>query len=216
MRPVLVRLWSLRRALSLYALLLIFGLFAGDYLMELAVPEMRPMNEPLIHRIVMGSLFVFILAAAIPFVPGAEIGFALLLLFGGQAAPIVYAGMVSALLLSYCVARFVPLRTVSLLFRWLGLGKLAGSVDQLAETPLERRAALVSDNLSGRFSKSIVKNRYVLLMVLLNLPGNTAVGGGGGLAFAAGLSGLYRFWPYVFSVLIAVAPFPLFFLILGN
>ncbi|PWE29373.1 hypothetical protein DDZ14_17470 [Maritimibacter sp. 55A14] len=174
------------------------------------------MNEPLIHRLVMASLIVFILTAAIPFVPGAEIGFALLLMFGGQASPIVYAGMVGALLLSFTVASFVPLPVLSRFASLLRLKRTASFLNDLASTPLQDRANVVSGKLDSRFGNLMVKNRYIVLALLLNLPGNSVLGGGGGLAFMAGISGLYRFWAYLISVLIAVAPFPLIFLVLGQ
>ena len=174
------------------------------------------MNEPLIHRLVMGSLIVFILAAAIPFVPGAEIGFALLLMFGGKAAPIVYFGMVGALVLSFMVASFVPLPVLSRFAKWLRLKRAAEFVDELANTRPKNRASVISGKLDSRFGDMMLKNRYVVLALLLNLPGNSVFGGGGGLAFMAGISGLYKFWAYLISVLFAVAPFPLIFLMLGR
>lgn len=215
MRPFLTRLWAARRAILFYAILLTVGWLAGHLLVGVAIPEMRPMNEPLIHRIVMSALAIFVVTAAIPFVPGAEIGFGLLLLFGGQASLLVYTGMVGALLLSYSVARLVPLSALSSFAEWLGLKKIAALCDQLAQTPADARADFISGQLSGRFSSAVMRNRYLLLIVLLNMPGNSVLGGGGGIAFLAGVSGLYSFWAFLVSVLIAVAPFPLFFLLVG-
>lgn len=214
MRALLRRLWAARRAVALYAALLATGWIAGEFLLGVTIPELRPMNEPLIHRLVMGALIIFVLAAAIPFVPGAEIGFALLLMFGGQASPIVYAGMVGALLLSFTVASFVPLPVLSRFAGWLRLKSTAALVDELANAAPQDRAGVVSSKLDNRFGSAVLTNRYVALALLLNLPGNSVLGGGGGLAFVAGVSGLYRFWAYLISVLVAVAPFPLMFLIL--
>ncbi len=215
MRKVLNNLWTARRAIAVYGCLLAAGWLVGEYLMNLAIPEMRPMNEPMIHRIVMSALAVFVVAAAIPFVPGAEIGFALLLLFGGQAAPIVYAGMVGALILSYSAARIVPLSALGRLSRWLRLERSATYIETLAETPRNRRAEALSEMLTGRTGRALMRNRYVALAALLNLPGNSVLGGGGGLAFLAGVSGLYSFWGYLLAVLVAVAPVPLAFLLMG-
>ncbi|MCG6882612.1 MAG: hypothetical protein LJE62_02525 [Silicimonas sp.] len=215
MRKVLNSLWAARRAIAVYCCLLTVGWLAGEYLMNLAIPEMRPMNEPMIHRMVMSALAVFVVAAAIPFVPGAEIGFALLLLFGGQAAPIVYSGMVGALILSYSVARIVPLSELARLSRWLRLERSARFIETLAETPRHRRAEALAEMLTGRTGRALMSNRYVALAALLNLPGNSVLGGGGGLAFLAGVSGLYRFWGYLLAVLVAVAPVPLAFLLMG-
>lgn len=216
MRTLLGRFWTARRAIALYSALLAAGWIAGEFLLGITIPEMRPMNEPLIHRLVMGSLIVFLLAAAIPFVPGAEIGFALLLMFGGQASPIVYAAMVGALLLSFTVASVVPLPVLSRLATWLQLKRTAGFINELANAPLHYRADIVSRKLDGRFGSLMIKNRYLVFALLLNLPGNSVLGGGGGLAFMAGISGLYRFWAFLITVLIAVAPFPLIFLVLGR
>ena len=211
MRAFLKRLWSFRLALAIYAILLAAGWGAGELLLGMTVPELRPMNEPMIHRMVMGALVLFVVMAAIPFVPGAEIGFALLLMFGGQASGIVYAGMVGALLLSFTVARFVPLSLLSQLTASLRLAGAARFFDLLASMPAEERSRFISDRLDGQFSSMLLKNRYLALAILLNVPGNSLLGGAGGLAFMAGISGLYRFWPYLLSVLIAVAPIPLIF-----
>lgn len=211
MRAFLKRLWSFRLALAIYAILLAAGWGAGELLLGMTVPELRPMNEPMIHRMVMGALVLFVVMAAIPFIPGAEIGFALLLMFGGQASGIVYAGMVGALLLSFTVARFVPLSLLSQLTASLRLAGAARFFDLLASMPAEERSRFISDRLDGQFSSTLLKNRYLALAILLNVPGNSLLGGAGGLAFMAGISGLYRFWPYLLSVLIAVAPIPLIF-----
>jgi len=49
------------------------------------------------------------------------------------------------------------------------------------------------------------------LILTLNIPGNSLVGGGGGIAFIAGLSGLFSYPAYLATILIAVAPVPAFF-----
>ncbi|MCV2869462.1 hypothetical protein OEW28_12575 [Defluviimonas sp. WL0002] len=174
------------------------------------------MNETLMHRLVMGALVVYVVAAAIPFVPGAEIGLALLLVFGAQASPVVYAGMVGALLLSFGVASFVPLPMLAWLADRLLLKRVARFLAELADTPKPDRARLVSSKLDGRLGTAMLRNRYVVLAILLNLPGNSVLGGGGGLAFLAGISGLYSPWWYLLTVTIAVAPIPLAFLLIGS
>lgn len=215
MRAFLARLWAARRAILFYAALIGAGAVSGHFLQDVVIPEMRPMNEPTIHRIIMSALVIFVLAAAIPFVPGAEIGFAMLLLFGGKAAPIVYGGMVCALVLSYGVARLVPLRALGTLVRWLGLKRIADLTRQIADTPVRDRGDLVFNKMNCRIGKSMMRNRYVVLALLLNLPGNSILGGGGGIAFMAGVSGLYGWWPYLLTVMLAVAPVPLVFSLIG-
>jgi len=48
-------------------------------------------------------------------------------------------------------------------------------------------------------------------MLVLNLPGNSLVGGGGGIAFIAGLSGMFSYIGFILAIAIAVAPVPVFF-----
>ena len=215
MRTVLSGLWRRRRAVFFYLLLLGTGWMIGLAFQNVTFLEMRPMNEPMIHRIVMISLVAYVLTAAIPFVPGAEIGFALLLMFGGMAAPIVYFGMVGALCLSFAVAKLVPRGPLCRFFAWLGLTRAARLVEELDEAASEDRERLILSHFPTGLTRRFVNHRYVLLALAINLPGNSFVGGGGGLAFVAGLSGLYPFGAFVVTAAIAVAPVPLTFLLLA-
>jgi len=210
-RSILKGLWARRKAIAIYSLLLLGGWFLGDLLKDLTVPEMRPMNEPIIHRIVMTAFVAFFVLAAIPFVPGAEIGFALLLLFGGQVAPLVYFGMVGALILSFMIARLVPTATVTRLLDWLGLAKAANFVAEIDATAPDNRIEKLAMLMPSSFGQRLISHRHLLFAVALNTPGNSLLGGGGGLAFIAGASRLFSFWSYVAVVLCAVAPAPLFF-----
>lgn len=211
MRSILNALWRARKAVIFYAILLAGGFLLGHALRDIALPEIRPSNEPMIHKIIMTALALFVVAAAIPFVPGAEIGLALLLIFGGQAAPVVYAGMVAALTLSYVLARITPPIRLAGLLRWLGLIGAADLLTDLSSASGAVREARLIELLPHKARGKITKNKYLLLAALLNLPGNSVLGGGGGLAFAAGMSGAYPPIPYLLTVLIAVAPVPLFF-----
>ncbi len=211
MRTVLKALWEKRRAIAFYCLLLLGGWILGDVLKELTVPEMRPMNEPMIHRIVMTAFVVFVVLAAIPFVPGAEIGFALLLLFGSQAAPLVYLGMVGALILSFAIARLVPATALARFLDWLGLAKAAAFVSEMNNAAPNDSVEKLSMIVPPPLGRRLHRYRHLLLAAALNTPGNSLLGGGGGLAFFAGASRLYSFSTYLAVVLCAVAPVPLFF-----
>ena len=54
-----------------------------------------------------------------------------------------------------------------------------------------------------------VRWRYVMLGLLLNLPGNAILGGGGGICLVAGLSGVYAPRATVLTLALAIAPLPL-------
>lgn len=215
MRTLLKKFWHARRGILIYAAILTLGWLAGLYLKDLAIPEMRPMNEPQIHRILMTALVLFVLTAAIPFVPGAEIGFALLFLFGGQAAFLVFVGMVGAMLLAYATARLVPTDWLIGAARWLRLKRLTTLLQNLRDTRPQDRIAELSSRTTRPLLKSALRNRYLCLIILMNTPGNSLIGGGGGISFFAGASGIYSFWPFLLSVIIAIAPVPLVFALMS-
>ncbi|MFT5797831.1 MAG: hypothetical protein ACI84R_001895 [Candidatus Azotimanducaceae bacterium] len=211
LRPLLLGLWDKRRVISLGVVFLVGGWFLGDLIRELVVPELGALSEPAIRRMVTVAFIAFIVLAALPFVPGAEIGFALLLLSGGQLAPLVYLGMVGALTISYLIARLLPLAVLERTLDWLGLKKTSALIADLDALDPEGRMRLVSFILPSKVSRKLLRHRYVLLAVSLNIPGNSLIGGGGGLAIIAGASRLFPFWHFLAVVSCAVAPVPFFF-----
>lgn len=211
MCSVLRNLWTYRKALAFYAFLLLGGWFLGDALKDLTIPEMRPMNEPMIHQIIMTAFVAFVVLAAIPFIPGAEIGFALLLLFGGQIAPLVYLGMLGALTLSFFTARIVPAMALARVLDWFGLNKAASFVTDLDSAAPNDRLDKFLLIAPSKLGQNLHRHRHILLAAALNIPGNSLLGGGGGLAFIAGASRLYSFWAFLVVIICAVAPVPLFF-----
>ena len=204
-------LWSYRRAILFYAVLLTVGWLIGDYVQRETLSEGGDHAQALMGGMILGALTLYVLAAAIPFVPAAEIGFALLIAFGAAAAPLVYFGMVGALLLSYTLARILPTGFLASWLMWLGFPRPAALIRRIDETPKADRTALLLDRVPQGFARTLCANRYVALAVLINLPGNMLLGGGGGLAFAAGASGVYSAPGFLATILIAVAPVPLIF-----
>lgn len=205
--------WRRLALLVTYAVLLIGGAFVGNELLDVADMEIRPSTEPRIHQMIMSTAVVFAVASAIPFVPGAEIGFALLVLFGHQLAPLVYLSMVAALILAYVAGRLVPLKTVARVFHFFGLRRAHDLALRLSTMVPAEIPALLVQGAPTRVVPWLLRHRYAALVFLFNLPGNSLIGGGGGIAFAAGLSRLCSFSAYALAVLIAVAPVPLFFLL---
>ena len=51
-----------------------------------------------------------------------------------------------------------------------------------------------------------------MIALLLNLPGNALIGGGGGIGLIAGMSRVYSFPRYFLLVGLAITPLPLLFL----
>ena len=207
-----------RRRLALgavYLTLLLGGWLAGQWLLELAVMDVRPSTEHRAHAMIVSATVAYVLASAVPFVPGAEIGFALLVAFGARLAVLVYAAMVAALTLAFLVGRFVPSRATAALFDHLGAHRARDLVLQMAPLEPAARAALLSARAPRRIVPALLRHRYLALAVALNLPGNSLLGGGGGIALAAGMSGLYPVPATLLTVALAVAPLPALVLVTG-
>jgi hypothetical protein len=75
---------------------------------------------------------------------------------------------------------------------------------------VDRRA---TQGAAARLGNFLVSNRHITLAVCLNLPGNSVLGGGGGIAALCGLSGQFHWWRYVLTVMVATAPLPVLVLI---
>ena len=196
----------------LYALLLIGGMMLARYFGMTAEEELRASH-------VMGSavllvLGAFILLSALPFVPGVEIGVGLLLVFGQQIALGVYLSMVTALIIAYVIGRFVPARVCSAGFRYLGFHKAHQLVEDLSRLDQKERLAYLTQNAPNRILPILLKNRYCALILILNLPGNALIGGAEGIGLAAGMSGLYSPLAYLVSILLAVAPVPILYMLM--
>ena len=65
-----------------YLAIILGGGLAGDWIARFFQFEIFPHNEPLLHRIIVVALLSYMLLTAIPFVPGVEIGLALIMTFG--------------------------------------------------------------------------------------------------------------------------------------
>ncbi len=123
--------------------------------------------------------------------------------------------MVAAQLAVLCIGRFVPAAVTASLFGALGLDRARRLVLRMAALDPAGRAALLAGESPRRWAPFLLRHRYLAFAAALNLPGNTLLGGGGGLALAAGMSGLFAPAPFLVTLLLAVAPLPLFVLLSG-
>jgi hypothetical protein len=158
----------------------------------------------------------YALLIAIPFVPGIEVGIALLILDGATVAPFVYAATVIGLMTSYLIGRHLPLRWVAATLRDLRLHRAAAMIAGIETLPAEERIASLRARLPPRIAGLAVKYRYVALAVLVNLPGTVAVGGGGGILMLAGISRLFFGWATLATLMLATLPVPLAVWVMGT
>ena len=154
-------------------------------------------------------LMAYATLIAIPFVPGIEIGVALLMLQGAAMAPFVYAATALGLLAAFAVGRLIPEKSLARTFADLRLKRAAQLVDRLAPMPPAARLTLLAHRLPNWAAPLATRYRYLTLALLLNIPGNAIIGGGGGISLLAGLSRLYGWRGTTLTFFAAIAPVPL-------
>jgi hypothetical protein len=208
--------WRSLVTISVLILLILAGNLLTDWIAGLLNFELLPSNEDLVHRMIMTLALVYAVLMAIPYVPGVEIGLALIAVLGPPIVFLVYMSTVVGLAMSFALGRIISLRGLIKFLREFRLHRTVQLLEQIEPMSREERLAFLATKAPARLVPFLLRHRYVALAVLLNLPGNFIVGGGGGIAMVAGVSGLYAPAGYLVTVGIAVSPVPLAVLYFGN
>jgi hypothetical protein len=153
------------------------------------------------------SGIAYLLLLALPFVPGVELGLLMMVVFGRDGVIAAYLATVGGLSLAYAAAGLLPNRMTSRWMARLGLSDAAedpgAAIDgMVANTKVTGRAA-------GKVGSFLRDHRYLTVAASLNLPGNSVLGGGGGIALLCGLSGQFHWGRFILTVVLATAPIPL-------
>jgi hypothetical protein len=159
--------------------------------------------------VVLAGLVLYMILMALPFVPGVELGLAFMMILGSKGIVLIYACTLIALAISFGIGRLIPTHLLASFLRWLHLTRAEALLRIFDATAPERRLEFLAEKASTRAVSALLNHRYVLLALLLNLPGNTVIGGGGGIAMMAGMSRLYSFPKYLLLIAVAILPGPL-------
>lgn len=154
-------------------------------------------------------LLAYALLIAVPFVPGIEIGLSVMMLQGPGTAPFVWAATVLGLFAAYMVGCLTPYSRLRNLVADLRLRRVCALIEMLEAMPREQRLQALNQRLPRPLRPLLIRQRYLLLALLINLPGNAVIGGGGGLALLAGLSRLYAPRATALTMALACMPVPL-------
>ena len=213
-------MFSNRIGVIIKLLLLVGFILLGNLLAQWVIEaldfQITAANEILVNRVIITSLIAYAVLMAIPFVPGAEIGLAVLMIVGPQIAPLVYLCTLTALSLSFLIGRFIPERILVGLLYHLHLVKAADLLLELEGVDAKQRLNLILERSPRKFVPFLLKHRYLALFVAINMPGNIVIGGGGGIAMVSGMSRLFTPWLYFLTVAVAVSPFPLILLFVDS
>lgn len=141
---------------------------------------------------------------AMPFVAAVEIGLLIMAIFGVPGVIVAYTGTIVGLNLAFSIGRLLPDQRVH-----QGLEKIGLSVENNDFDGLLERLVAGSGWLS-KLGGFLLRHRYIALGVCFNFPGNSLIGGGGGLSILSGLSKRLVSWPlFVLVTVIATLPVPL-------
>lgn len=201
--------------LALFIAVLVAANYSGNWVMGRLTAHLTPSTEPMLHQIIMTATATYILLMMLPFVPGAEIGLGMMAMLGPKIAPLVYGSTVVSLSLAFLIGRLVPEKRVIRALQIMGLKRAADLLRNMSDRELDERLGFLLSQSSSRFVPMLLRYRFIALMIVLNIPGNAVIGGGGGISLTAGFSRLFPFPLFLLAVAIAVAPVPLFLAIIG-
>lgn len=201
---------------ALLITLIVAGNLIAEWFADGFRVDIRPSNEDAVHKTLMVSAAIYALLIAIPFVPGVEVGLAIIGMLGPPIVFLVYLSTLAGLTISYVVGRLIPLpmlvRGLELL-RFQRASRLVKTIEPMTHN--DRLAFLVSKS-PNRFVPFLIRHRYLALIVAINLPGNFLIGGGGGISMVAGVSRLFSAPGFFAAIVLAVAPVPLAIVLFGR
>ncbi|MBB5514289.1 putative membrane protein YdjX (TVP38/TMEM64 family) [Rubricella aquisinus] len=167
------------------------------------------MNAAQGHWLLILLIVAYALLLAVPFIPGAELGIAIMVLFGANAAPVVLLATVLGLFIAFAVGRSVPEHRLLAILDRLGLQERGHFLSARNHPDLSEHDRLCALFQHNRVARLLLNWRYLAIAALLNLPGNVVVGGGGGISLLAGASRAFSPVPFTIAVALAASPIPL-------
>lgn len=160
-------------------------------------------------------LLVYALLLAVPFVPGVEVGLTLMAMEGPWIAPWIYLATVAGLILAFAFGDGLSYPRLHRMLADLGLRRACRLIERLQPLDKAQRLQLLEQRAPAWAKPLVTHYRYVVMALLINLPGSSLIGDGGGLMFLSGFSRLFRTGPMILAILVAVAPVPLAFWAFG-
>ncbi|WGH77866.1 hypothetical protein [Jannaschia ovalis] len=215
MRPADPSLGGIVFRVAILVAVLVLASWGAHIVRDALNLQIRPDNEQQVHRMIMLGSAAYIGLLALPFVPGAEIGLAMLAAFGAAIAPLIYICTVASMILAYTAGRFLPIDLLRRVLSAIRMHRAADLVARAAPLSGDDRLAMLLDGQSARALRLAIRYRYLALALAVNTPGNSVIGGGGGIMLMAGLSGIFSPLATVATIALAVSPVPLAMVLFG-
>lgn len=156
-----------------------------------------------------GMLYMVLLS--IPFFPGIELGWLLILLFDREGIFVIYLFTQGGFTLSFIIGRWFPRARVTARFN---IGSLKESFGKRFTRIGSRLGILNFKFFQHSDTESVLnKFRYLILAILVNTPGNAIIGGGGGIGLVCGMTRSFSWKGFALTIALATLPFPILLLI---
>ncbi|MEJ2471258.1 MAG: hypothetical protein P8Y96_09070 [Desulfuromonadales bacterium] len=178
--------------------------------------QLYPRHEPYLHLVILGSFGLYILLMTLPFMPGIEIGLTLMLFLGSKGVILVYCCTLIALSISFLIGQRIPLQKFANFLGWLHLKKVRDLILEMEPLPPGERIAILHKKAPARIVPHLLKHRYLTIALLLNLPCNAVIGGGGGIGMIVGMSGLITYTRYLLTIAVSISPVPIAIFLKGS
>ncbi len=172
-------------------------------------------NTSLMIGVMALVLLTYILLISIPFVPGIEIAMSLMVLHGSSVVLWIYSATIIGLFLAFLAGQYLSYGYLHGVFGDLRMKRACALLDKVQPLSRTDRLDLLKQKIPHKLRPLLVDGRYALIAVVLNIPGNAVIGGGGGILFIAGLSRLFSTGWIIVTLIFAVAPVPIAILVFG-
>ncbi len=205
------------RCIKLLLIVVVVGFLnvGGGWLAHQINFQLYPRHEPYLHLVILGSFGLYILLMTLPFMPGIEIGLALMLFLGSKGVILVYLCTLIALSISFLIGRKIPLHKFAKGLYWLHLKKARDLVLEMEPLSPVDRMTILHKKAPAKIVPHLLKHRYLAIAVLLNLPCNAVIGGGGGIGLIVGMSGVITYPRYLLLIAVAISPVPIAIILKG-
>lgn len=198
---------------ALVIVLLNIGVSWGIERLEIQV---WPEHLEVVDKVVLIGVILYVCLMALPFLPGVEIGLAFMMVLGPKGIVLIYVCTLIALAIGFGIGRVFPAQLLASFLGWLHLPRAEALLRGFNAVAPENRLEYLAEKSSARWVPLLAKRRYLLLALLLNVPGNALIGGGGGIAMMAGLCRLYSFPKYLILIAVAILPGPALVFLSGS
>jgi len=164
----------------------------------------------------LGSFGLYILLMTLPFMPGIEIGLTLMLFLGSKGVVLVYLCTLIALSISFLIGQKIPLQRFAKFLDWLHLKKARDLILEMETLSPGERVTTLHKKAPAKIVPHLLNHRYLAIAILLNLPCNAVIGGGGGIGLIVGMSGLITYPRYLLLIAVAISPVPIAIILKGS